>query len=385
MSNEIQGVRVAKEAHAYTPGLKIKKAMKIRKVRRLPVPGRVLVDVGDKVNFLEPIAETTIPGDPYVISAAAELGIERGSLLSYMVKSEGDKIKKGENLAGFNAFFGLWKKWVESPIDGYVETISEVSGQIIVREEPVSISVNAYIPGEIVEVLENEGAVVETNGAFVQGIFGIGGEAHGEIKIISDDPEAKITADHLTTDSKGKVVVGGSIFTDEALLEAVEVGVAGIVTGGIRDVDLEGLLGYEIGVAITGQEEAGLTLIITEGFGRMRMSKQTFDLLRGFEGYMASVNGATQIRAGVMRPEIIVPHEEGFEQASGEELSAGMVPGTPVRIIRKPYFGAIGKVVSLPVELQQVESESYVRVLEVELDDGRVVTIPRANVEIIEE
>jgi len=144
-------------------------------------------------------------------------------------------------------------------------------------------------------------------------------------------------------------------------------------------------MGEEIGVAITGQEEAGLTLIITEGFGRMRMSKQTFDLLKGFEGYMASVNGATQIRAGVMRPEIIVPHEEEFEQASGEELSAGMVPGTPVRIIRKPYFGAIGKVVSLPVELQQVESESYVRVLEVELDDGRVVTIPRANVEIIEE
>jgi len=69
----------------------------------------------------------------------------------------------------------------------------------------------------------------------------------------------------------------------------------------------------------------------------------------------------------------------------GDDLTAGMVPGTPVRIIRQPYFGAIGKVVDLPVELQKVESESYVRVLNVELEDGRVVTIPRANVEIIEE
>jgi hypothetical protein len=32
-----------------------------------------------------------------------------------------------------------------------------------------------------------------------------------------------------------------------------------------------------------------------------------------------------------------------------------------------------------------VESESYVRVLDVELDDDTVVTVPRANVEIIEE
>jgi hypothetical protein len=62
-----------------------------------------------------------------------------------------------------------------------------------------------------------------------------------------------------------------------------------------------------------------------------------------------------------------------------------MVPGTPVRIIRQPYFGAIGLVKFLPVELQQVESESYVRVLDVELNDGTVVTVPRANVEIIEE
>ena len=59
--------------------------------------------------------------------------------------------------------------------------------------------------------------------------------------------------------------------------------------------------------------------------------------------------------------------------------------GTLIRIIREPYFGAIGKVLSLPVELQKLEQESSVRVLEAELEDGRTVTVPRANVEIIEE
>jgi hypothetical protein len=155
-----------------------------------------------------------------------------------------------------------------------------------------------------------------------------------------------------------------------ALKKSVEIGVSCIVAGGIRHDDLTAFTGEEVGVAITGQEELGLSVIITEGFGTMRMSQSTFDLLKSFEGYQASVNGATQIRAGVLRPEIIIPHREDTEQGS-EELSSGMV--------------AIGIVKFLPVELQQVDSESYVMVLEGELDDGSVVTVPRANVEIIEE
>jgi len=115
------------------------------------------------------------------------------------------------------------------------------------------------------------------------------------------------------------------------------------------------------------------------------MSQASFDLLKDFEGSNASVNGETQIRAGVLRPEIIIPQEEVSAKGFVEELSSGMVPGTHVRIIRQPYFGAIGEVVRLPVELHQVESESHVRVLDVKLSDGGIVTVPRANVEIIEE
>jgi len=178
--------------------------------------------------------------------------------------------------------------------------------------------------------------------------------------------------------------VGGSRVTLEALRKAVEVGVKAIVVGGIRHQDLTAFTHEEIGVAITGQEEVGLTLIITEGFGKMAMSHSTFNLLKSFDGYDACVNGTTQIRAGVLRPEIIIPHP-GTEEKTRDELSSGMVPGTPIRIIRQPYFGAIGTVHRLPVELQILESESAVRVVNIKLSDGRIVTVPRANVEIIEE
>jgi hypothetical protein len=372
------------EAHAYTPGLKVKRSMTVDKLRRLPIFGEVFVDEGDVIDHELIVARTKISGDPEIMKLAMLLGVEPEDLPLHMLKEIGEQVKEGELLAKSSAFFGLIKKQVVSPKSGTLESISDITGQIIIRGDPIPVDVDAYIPGKVVEVLPREGAVIETNAAFIQGIFGIGGESHGGIHMAVDGPDDVLSEDLITSEDKGAVLIGGSMVTLGALKKSVEIGVSCIVVGGIRHDDLIAFTGEEVGVAITGQEEMGLTVIITEGFGTMRMSQTTFDLLKSFEGYQASVNGATQIRAGVLRPEIIIPHQERTEQASGE-LSSGMVPGTPVRIIRQPYFGAIGLVKFLPVELQQVESESYVRVLDVEFDDGTVVTVPRANVEIIEE
>ena len=377
--------RVSKEAYAYTPGLKVKRAMLVRKTRRLPIPGKVLVEEGDEVDFKTIIARTELAGEPEIVKVAILLGVEPEDVPRYMTKKVGDEVKEGDVIAHYRAFFGLIKRDVVSPVDGVIESISDITGQVVIRKPPVPLEVDAYIPGKVVEVLPNEGAVIETNAAFIQGIFGIGGETHGVIKMAVDSPDEELTADHISDDDRGAILIGGSLVTLDALRKGVEVGVSCIVAGGIRHRDLTEFMGEEIGVAITGHEEVGLTLIITEGFGKLRMSRRAFNLFKSFDGYKAAANGATQIRAGVMRPEVIIPHSEFYEEKSGDELAAGMVPGTPVRIIRAPYFGAIGRVHSLPIDLQQVETESYVRVLEVELEDGRIVTVPRANVEIIEE
>ena len=377
--------KTSTEAHAYTPGLKVKRTMTVEKTRRLPIFGEVLVNIGDTVEHETIIARTEISGNPEIAKASMTLGVEPEDLPRYMLKELGDSVDEGENLAYYSMFFGLFKKAVASPIDGIIESISDVTGQIIIRGKPIPVEVDSYIPGKVVKILPREGVVVGTNAAFIQGIFGIGGESQGRIRIAVGSPSEELTEDLVRLEDKEAVLVGGSMVTMEALKKAVDIGVSCIVVGGIRHGDLISFTGEEIGVAITGHEEVGITLIVTEGFGKMEMSERTFDLLRSFEGYNASVNGVTQIRAGVLRPEIIIPHEEGESQASEEKLVAGMVPGTPVRIIRQPYFGAIGKVVNLPVELQQVDSESHVRVLDVELDEGTVVTVPRANVEIIEE
>lgn len=368
---------------AYTPGLKVSPATLVRRTRRLPLKGEVVVREGEAVEPHAVVARTEIPGILRTVRAAEALGIDADELPRAVVVAEGAAVSAGELLAASRAFWGLFKSEVRSPVDGTVELVNPVTGNIGIRERASPIEVNAYVQGTIAEVMEGEGVVVETTGAVIQGIFGVGGERQGRIRLAVTDPGEPITEATLTPDMAGQIIAGGSNISGAALRRASELGVSGIVVGAIVDQDLVDFLGYDIGVAITGHEEINLTLMLTEGFGRIRMAERTFRLLQSLEGQPASMNGATQIRAGVIRPEVIVPRAVAALRDTAAESS--LEPGAPIRIIREPYFGVLATVVELPPELQEVPSGAMVRVLTAALPSGERVTVPRANVEIIQE
>jgi hypothetical protein len=388
-------------SQAFTPGLKRKTLERITKKRVLPIEGEVLVKKGERVTATQSVARTLIPGKVHSYPLAPLLGVQPMENIEgvvrvpyqiekYLLKKLGEPVLTGEVIAENKYFFGLFKKTFESPIDGVVDTYSNYSGSIFIREKPEPIEIPAYIPGKITEVFPSEGVTVETLAAIIQGILGVGGEAHGELRFVVGSTDELVTVDKIDDECNGKILVGGLGMTEKALQKAVEVGASAVIVGGMPRSDLSSFMGYEIGVAITGHEELGLTLIITEGFGHIRMSANTFKLLKRFEGQLACVNGATQIRAGVVRPEIIIPRLELDVETTkiddkADLLVSGLVIGTLVRVISEPYFGMLGKITHLPVEPQSVETGSYVRVLEVELETGEQVIVPRANVEIIEE
>ncbi len=372
-------------AHAYTPGLKVTSRTRIRKIRRLPLPGETLVEKGAKVKGDDIVARTAVPGNVQTVNVAGLLGIPPEDVPNLMIKKVGDPVKKDEIIARSKGLFGLFKSEVRSPVDGTVESISPVTGQVILREPPQPVQIDAYIDGIVDEVIPREGVVVANDVSLIQGIFGVGGETRGVLKRIADVPDEIVPAEKIGSDCQNRILIAGSLITYEVIEKALQFGARAIVGGGIEDSTLRRFLGYDIGVAITGSEKRGLTIIVTEGFGTMRMAKRTFELLSALEGKMASVNGATQIRAGVIRPEVIVPCTGNSGEIKPSEAEGGLALRMLVRIIRQPHFGKIGKVIALPVELQTIETEAKVRVLEVELENGEHIVLPRANVEIIEE
>ncbi len=372
-------------AHAYTPGLTVSPATVVHKRRILPLKGQVVVAVGDAVGPDTVVARTDLPGKVHSKNVAADMGLPPADLKATLVKPEGSAVKKGELVAEHKSFFGMFGTRSLAPIDGTLESVSAVTGQAIYREAPIPVEVHAYARGKVVEVIANEGVVVEVKGALIQGIFGVGGETHGPLQTIAPGPYAEVKPEMFRPEHKGKVLIGGKHASLPAIKAAAAVGARGLVVGGINDDDLRALLGFDLGVAITGSENIGVTLIVTEGFGPIEMARKTFDLLKSFEGGEASINGATQIRAGVIRPELLIPHEKGAGAGDAAREAGMMEIGSLLRVIRTPYFGLIGTVAALPPELQKLESETMVRVVEVTLKDGRRVTLPRANVELIED
>jgi len=372
--------------HAYTPGLKVTANTIVTKERKLPLKGDILVKKGDRVKAADVVARTYLPGNVESINIANRFSLPPSDVKDVMVFKEGDKVEKGEVVARNKGMFGLFKTELTAPVAGTIESISEITGQIMLRESPLPVQVNAYVDGIVYDVIPEEGVIVETRGAFIQGIFGIGGETQGEIKVVVDSNEQELTPDLLTEECRGKIVIGGSLVTNATLAKAIEVGAVAVVAGGFNDSDLKDFLGFDLGVAITGHEDRGITLVFTEGFGSMRMAAATFDLFKSQEGRVASINGATQIRAGVIRPEIIVPLDENEIVLEEDESGEGglLSIGTTIRVIREPYFGMLATVSGLPPELTKLESEAKVRVMEAKLETGETVILPRANVELIE-
>ncbi len=65
---------------AYTPGLTVSGDMIVRKERRLPLAGEILVSVGDPVEAGTAVARALLPGDLVTVRAADELGLEPSEL-----------------------------------------------------------------------------------------------------------------------------------------------------------------------------------------------------------------------------------------------------------------------------------------------------------------
>lgn len=370
---------------AYSAGLRVSGHARVRNARRLPLTGEVMVCTGDVLAPEDVVARTDLPGAVFPVNLANKLGCMPADVPRYLFVGEGGRVAKGEAMARTEGLFGFFKTEVPAPVSGIIESISKRTGQVILTEDPIPIEVKAHLRGRVAEVFDAEGCVVETYGTLVQGIFGFGGEVTGPVKVLTDDPAAVITPALITEDLAGCVAVGGGRLTHEAYQAASSVGVKALVVGGVDYRDIKEILGYEVGVAITGHEDVVTTVVITEGFGDIAMARRTFDLLVAAVGREASVSGATQIRAGVIRPEVVVPSDtpDAFEGAA--PAAGGLEVGTTVRGIRIPHFGRIGAVTALPVELAEMASGTRVRVLDVQWEDGGEATVPRANVEVIEQ
>lgn len=319
-----------------------------------------------------------------VVNVARQLDVWPATIRMYMRYREGDEVKQGAPLADSASVTGI--DYAYSPISGIIEKVDTRHGTVTIVRPARPTMVEAYLAGRVDALVPEHGAQVSCAAAYVAGVFGVGFETYGYLRMVSDSERGTVDAADLGGDLRDQVLVAGAHISLAAVRKAAAGGARGIVCGGMDHLDLVEYVGQEIGVGITGQEDVPMSVVLTEGFGRMPMAAPTFELLREHRGKLACINGSTQVRAGVIRPEVIIPlgdptpEEAALPEATPPAGELG--PGVRVRVLRKPYFGLWGRVIGVPIQPEPMETEAVARVVWIELDDGRQVRVPQANVEL---
>jgi hypothetical protein len=364
-----------KKILALTPSLEVTAYTTIQRLRELPLAGTILVKEGDVVGAQDVIAKAAIPGELIVIRIPERMGLEAFEIVAGMQVKEGDVVKVGDLLCEHKGLFGFFKTKFFAPEVGIVEFFSATTGHLGIRQSSTELLLTAYVPGKIVRKKDSFSVTIECECAFVQGVFGVGGVRHGTLEVLNKTFQREVVENDIPNTSEGKVLVG-------ALQCAAQRGATGFITGSIDDATLKGYLGYDVGIALTGDEKVTMTLIITEGFGELPISHRAQSIFIAADGGYVSLDGSTQVRAGAVRPEVILLPQKVVGDLSTTDSGQGLRLGKEVRVIRAPYFGAIGEIVELPVQPQALETGALARVAKIKIKDN-IFTVPRANLEVM--
>lgn len=333
--------------------------------RLLPEAGRVFVQVGDRVQPEDIIAEATLSGEVMLFDLAERLGIDPLSAARAARVREGQQVTARSLLARRRRF--LWvKREVRAPTEGIVRGVQE--GCLLFEPTGRLIQLRAFVPGEIVEVYPERGAAIRTVGALVCGAWGHGGEAQGRIVVPVEGPTQPLGWQNVRLSHRGAILVGGTLTDHRALFRARQFRVSGLVVGSIHP-NLRPLC-----------ERLAFPILVTEGIGRVPMMTTLFDFLQRHQGRLAILSGCALGAQG--NPELIIPLNAPLE-STALTVPRPLQEGLLVRLTRPPYLGLIGRVTRLPAEPQQTAIGTWAKGAYVRLPNGETLFVPLANLEVV--
>ncbi|RLC90648.1 MAG: hypothetical protein DRI37_00790 [Chloroflexi bacterium] len=337
--------------------------MRIEVVRSLSLPGQIIVHENEVVEPLQIVAEMTAPPAFRIINVARKLGVSPQKAKRYLTVKVGAALSKGDVMASR----GGWGGHVcQAPFDGTVTGYGR--GRFLFEAQPRRVQLSALVPGRVARVWPDEQLVIQTQGAFIQGAWGNGKENYGVIKLVVRSARHALRAKRLDASAQGAIVVGGTGLDEEALEQALEMRVGGIIVGGVP-VNL-----------LPRLHEVDFPVLATEGVGKIPMSAAVFKLLHSLDGREAAVSGQLRTGRESVRPYIVIP----MPSDTGAQVhpETPLEVGSRVRALRQPYLGMSGTVVNLPQGPRSLKTGARLPGAEVDFD-GETIFLPFANLELL--
>lgn len=338
---------------------------RIRRERVLPVPGKVIVHTGQKVSATDVIAEARLSTSHVLLDVAGMLGIPVEQVDKVLRVAPNQVIGEGDILAGP---VGLIPRMVRAPEAGRVIYCNR--GQILFEMESKPFQLKAGMDGIVKSVIADRGAVIETTGALIQGVWGNGCIDQGSLLVATPGPRDELQPSMIDVSMHDMVLLAGHVTRQETLKDAELCKVRGLIVASIS-ANL---------VPVAGQYS--FPILALDGFGKITMNSSAYRILSTNEKRPVSVNASVWDRYTDSRPEVIVPLP-ALDEVDVPKLSAVFSPGQSVRIVKSPLAGVVGKLIALRSEQTPLSNGLRVPSAVINLENGDQTVVPLMNLDVI--
>lgn len=339
----------------------IKPLVTIKRERSLDTAGEIVVRLGQQLTPVQVVARTSGQIGYFIVPAGEMLGMSADEVASNLLVEEGTAIQKGTPLVRKSGLLG--RKRISSPIDGVLYQVK--AGRLIIQQSAELVELRSMMHGFVSHFVSNRGVMIETTGSLIQAGWSPGREGYGQLQVVTNGPDETLRPKHIGAETRGKVLVAGRLERPNLLERAEENSARGLIIGSVPS---------EIRPAL---ESALLPIVVIDGFGYHPMNSPAFQLLKQSEGRDVC------LLSRKTRPEIIIPLPINDQAESQGKPELTLKQGQQVRILRQPYLGQIGEVVSTYTRSRLTDVGFRTAGADVKLQSGQTVFIPYTNLDII--
>lgn len=340
----------------------------IRRERLLPNLGKVLVRVGQRVTAADVLAETKIDAKHRIIDIGRALGVSPERADQLMVRKLGEQVAEGDIIAG--PLGTIITRSVRAPKAGSVAALG--GGEMLLELDGTTYQLRAGFAGEVTDLIPEWGAIIECNGAMIQGMWGNGREESGILIGAASNPKEELVASKFDINMRGAIVYGGFCSQADALRMAAEIPVRGLI--------LAGIVPELIPMAL----KAPYPLLVIEGFGKLAIDATVFKRLAAADRRDVFLSAKQPDHFRGIIPEIIIPETTDEDRIPESHDIDIFAPGQSIRVAQASNKGKIGTLVTLLPGLTSLSNGLHAPAGLIRLDSGEQLRLPLANLEIIE-
>ena len=339
----------------------------IRRERVLPVVGHVIVRRMQKVSPTDVIVVAPRTPRYIMLEIAQGLNVSPARADELLQRQAGDELSEGDVIAGP---VGLFQRVIRAPKSGYVKIAGE--GKVLFEISAQTFELQAGIEGTVTNIIPERGAIIETRGALIQGIWGNGKITYGVIQPVSNQLLQELVPEQLNIGYRGAILAAGFCKSAEVLEIAANIPIKGLVLGSITSelIPVANSMDYPI--------------LVIDGFGSTPMNSAADGILGANKERNVSLNAQTYDPFLGKYPELIISHPTQSKPDLPVE-SETISTGKKVIIVSGPHAPQIGTIETIHPRKQVLPSGIAARTAEVSYGLETRAVVPLSNLEIIKE